>query len=137
MHKPVHRWKRRTAVKTFGVLKEHRMTKQSAGFSHRLRTATRRRTTASAMVALTAITAVTMLLSAPVRAQDDELPKIDEMMQQIPSFKDLMDAAESGDEVDWIVLKDDRVIVSTPVYPRPDTLKKIEAGQVECICVCC
>ncbi|MCR9200305.1 MAG: ABC transporter substrate-binding protein [Planctomycetaceae bacterium] len=104
------------------------MTKQSAEFSPQVRTAARCRTTVSAMVAFVTLN---VLLTVPVRAQDDELPKIDEMMQQIPSFKDLMDAADSGDEVDWIVLKDDRVIVSTPVYPRPDTLKKIEAERTK------
>lgn len=58
--------------------------------------------------------------------QDDELPTLEEMKGQLPSFEELMDASTEGKENDWIVLQDDRVIVSMPVYPRPNTVRKIE-----------
>lgn len=61
------------------------------------------------------------LLSAQDRATaDTELPKIEDM--QLPSARELKNDAP----VDWIVLKDTRTLVTTPVYPRPDTLKKIQ-----------
>lgn len=50
---------------------------------------------------------------------DPPLPLIGNM--QLPSPTALLDEAR-----DWIVLKDNRVIVAQPVYPRPNTLEKLE-----------
>lgn len=121
------------------MLKVHRMTDQSATASAARRTVLSRavhpRTTAPhlgnrrSVRPLAAFIGAVMLLCSTVVAQDDELPTIEEMRQNIPSFEELMEASSSGDAVDWIVLKDDRVIVSTPVYPRPDTMKKIAAER--------
>lgn len=69
--------------------------------------------------------ALAILMGSTAVAQENatsepELPTLEEM--SLPSAQELL----SGDPVDWVVLKDGRVIVSTPVYPRPDTLKKIQ-----------
>lgn len=55
----------------------------------------------------------------------DELPQLSEM--ELPDFESLM----KDDPYDWIVLKDGSVIVSVPVYPRPDTLEKIAQERAE------
>ncbi|MEX0716591.1 MAG: ABC transporter substrate-binding protein [Planctomycetaceae bacterium] len=52
-------------------------------------------------------------------ADDPPLPVIGEM--ELPPPAKLLEAA-----FDWIVLKDERVIVALPVYPRPGTLAKLE-----------
>lgn len=72
-----------------------------------------------AMILLTTFRVGT--LNAQERATaEPELPKIDEM--QLPSARVL----KNEEPVDWIILTDRRVLVTTPVYPRPDTLKKIQ-----------
>ena len=48
-----------------------------------------------------------------------ELPQLSEM--KLPEFDELM----QDDPYDWVVLKNGSVIVSMPVYPRPDTLESI------------
>lgn len=78
----------------------------------------------SLAIVLLAIFSVPLFGAGMLQAQDrataeSELPKIDEM--ELPSARVL----KNEDSVDWIVLTDRRVIVTTPVYPRPDTLKKI------------
>ncbi len=55
------------------------------------------------------------------RAEFEALPKLEEM--QLPSAEDLLHKPP----VDWIVLKkQERVLVTKPVYPRPDTLTKMQ-----------
>ena len=56
-----------------------------------------------------------------VSPAEEKLPKYEDM--EIPSVQQLL--LESP--VDWIRLKvSDEVIVCEPVYPRPDTLKKLQ-----------
>jgi len=57
------------------------------------------------------------------------LPKLRDM--QIPSADDLIRADDDDKEFDWIVLQapvpeDRTVIVVNPIFPRPDTLRKME-----------
>lgn len=60
-------------------------------------------------------------LNAQERATaEPELPIFEDM--KLPSARVL----KNEDSVDWIVLIDGRVLVTTPVYPRPDTLQKIQ-----------
>ncbi|APZ91424.1 ABC transporter substrate-binding protein [Fuerstiella marisgermanici] len=66
---------------------------------------------------------VIALLCAPQgRAQDEEnptaeLPKLADM--ELPTFEELM---TTEDPFDWLVLKDDSVLVTEPIFPRPDPL---------------
>ena len=50
-----------------------------------------------------------------------KLPKFEDM--KLPSMKELLE----GEPVDWIVLKNDDVVVTAPIYPRPNTLEKMQA----------
>lgn len=50
---------------------------------------------------------------------EERLPLISEM--KLPTADELL----TGDPVDWIVLKKDEVLVTQPVYPRPNTLEKL------------
>jgi ABC-type transport system substrate-binding protein len=57
------------------------------------------------------------------------LPKLSDM--KIPSADELIRADDEDKEFDWIVLQapmpeDRTVIVVNPIYPRPDTLKKMD-----------
>ena len=57
-----------------------------------------------------------------------ELPKLADM--PIPTAEELFTADENDKEFDWIVLpaaapEDRTVIVVNPIFPRPDTLKKM------------
>lgn len=58
-------------------------------------------------------------------ADSDELPKLEDLEAAFsegrPSAEELM----KNDPRDWIVLKSESVIVSEPVYPRPNTLKQL------------
>lgn len=76
-------------------------------------------------VAAVCLCASSLCLS-PVRAQD-ELPRLEDM--DWPSVETLLKA----DPFDWIVLKDQTVIVCQPLYPRPDTLQKMadELAELE------
>jgi len=58
------------------------------------------------------------------KADDSEprLPKIEEM--QTPSVEDLLKKRP----VDWVVLENDFVLLVEPIYPRPDTLGKLEVA---------
>ncbi len=57
----------------------------------------------------------------PPADDGDELPKYEDM--QVPTVKQLL----LEPPVDWIRLKNtDEVIVTEPLFPRPDTLKKLE-----------
>lgn len=72
-----------------------------------------------------AVVVMTLLVTGTLAAQerataDPELPKLEDM--KLPSARVL----KNEDSVDWIVLRDGRVLVTTPVYPRPDTLQKIQ-----------
>ena len=49
----------------------------------------------------------------------ETLPKLEEL--SLPKAEQLL----RDDPRDWIILHDDSVIVCEPVYPRPDTLKKL------------
>lgn len=68
--------------------------------------------------------AVLMLaITVPAFAQDEEeteFLKLEDM--PLPTFQELMDAYTSGDEFDWVVTGNDDVIVTEPIYPRPDPL---------------
>ena len=50
----------------------------------------------------------------------EQFPKLDEM--ETPTLGQLL----TEPPIDWIVLKDDDVIVTAPVYPRPDTLANMK-----------
>jgi tetratricopeptide (TPR) repeat protein len=50
----------------------------------------------------------------------EQFPKLDEM--ETPTIGQLL----TQPPIDWIVLKNDDVIVTAPVYPRPDTLAKMQ-----------
>ncbi|MEO1994293.1 MAG: ABC transporter substrate-binding protein [Planctomycetaceae bacterium] len=52
----------------------------------------------------------------------DDLPKLEDM--EVPSSQTLLKAKR----VAWVVLHNDTVIVTEPVYPRPDTLAKMESA---------
>ena len=52
-------------------------------------------------------------------SEGSKLPLISDM--QLPSADDLL----TRDRLDWIVLKNDEVLVTQPVYPRPATLEKL------------
>ncbi len=82
------------------------------------------------------ITAITFCLTAQAFSQDTikdtdapddsagetdtKLPILADMV--LPTAADLLQKPP----VDWIVLKNDEVLVAKPVYPRPDTLLKIQ-----------
>ena len=55
------------------------------------------------------------------KAPEVKLPKFEDM--KLPSMKELLE----GEPVDWIVLKNDDVVVTAPIYPRPNTLEKMQA----------
>ncbi len=67
---------------------------------------------------------------AVIRAQDERpdvsaLPRLESLA--VPSLVAIKEADAKDKAFDWIVLKtDNAVIVCNPLYPRPDTLKKIE-----------
>lgn len=73
---------------------------------------------------LTCITAI----AADEKVDRAELPKLVDM--PIPTAEELFAADENDKEYDWIVLPasapaDRTVIVVNPIFPRPDTLKKM------------
>lgn len=53
----------------------------------------------------------------------EELPLLDEM--QLPTFEEFLEPTRR----DWVILKDGRVLVVEPVYPRPNTLAQIQAER--------
>ena len=53
------------------------------------------------------------------------LPKLEEM--QIPTVEELL----KKPPVDWVVLENDSVLVVEPIYPRPDTLGKLDLALKE------
>lgn len=55
------------------------------------------------------------------KREGESLPKLDEM--KLPTAAELL----NDPPVDWIILKTDEVLVCKPVYPRPDTLAKMQA----------
>jgi len=55
------------------------------------------------------------------KTPEAKLPKFEEM--KLPSMKELLE----GQPIDWIVLKNDDVVVTAPIYPRPNTLEKMQA----------
>ncbi|MBW3539930.1 MAG: hypothetical protein KY476_06650 [Planctomycetes bacterium] len=61
----------------------------------------------------------------PDPRDEGELPTLDRM--EVPSRETLL----TGQPVDWIVIRNDKVIVTRPVYPRPDTLAKIDKAIEE------
>ncbi|MCP4783975.1 MAG: hypothetical protein GY903_22520 [Fuerstiella sp.] len=67
------------------------------------------------------------VLVTPAACAQEERPQLEDMVW--PSVEQLLKA----DPFDWIVLKDQSVIVSQPLYPRPDTLQKMadELAQLE------
>lgn len=83
------------------------------------------------MAARVALTIGLMASTAMSIAQDteDELPTLEEKKASLPSFEDLMESKA----YDWIVLENGGVFEAEPVYPRPDTLKKmaLEKSKLE------
>ena len=72
---------------------------------------------------------ITTSVFSDEKVQRAELPKLTEM--QLPSANELFQADDEDKEFDWVVLKaavpeDRTVIVVNPIFPRPDTLKKME-----------
>ena len=61
--------------------------------------------------------------TAEPAAESDELPLLQEL--PLPSAEDLL----SENRRDWVVLAGDRVLVTAPVYPRPDTLETLKARR--------
>lgn len=79
---------------------------------------------AAVIVLLFVLTSV----AADEKVDRAELPKLIEM--PIPTAEELFAADENDKEFDWIVLpasapEDRTVIVVNPIFPRPDTLKKM------------
>ena len=95
----------------------------------------------SEMSALIMVFCMSLLNAVAVLGDEEkvlqaELPKLSDL--QLPSADDLLKADEEDKEFDWIVLvnqteADRRAIVVNPVFPRPDTLKKLsdEYKQVD------
>lgn len=81
----------------------------------------RRCTPASSILSLTGMVLTVVVVSDAALGQDD-LPKLEDM--QVPSLQALL----KQKPVDWIVLRNETVIVSEPVYPRPETLAKMESA---------
>lgn len=71
-------------------------------------------------------------ITGPLWAQDDaeERPTLEEKRAQLPSFEELMQFADT-EPFDWLVLKDNTVIEVSPVYPRPNTLAKMDQERSE------
>ena len=74
------------------------------------------------VVALT----IAIIFTPPVRGQEEvheeSLPTLTDL-ERPPTFDKLIDA----DPFDWIVLKtDERVIISEPLSPRPNTLARLK-----------
>ncbi|MEZ6125900.1 MAG: ABC transporter substrate-binding protein [Planctomycetaceae bacterium] len=59
----------------------------------------------------------------------DDLPTLQEMKDSLPDAQALMKSVD--DPYDWIVLRGNRVLVTEPVYPRPDTLQKMATERSE------
>ncbi len=57
--------------------------------------------------------------------EEPSLSKIEEM--PIPSVEELL----KKPPVDWIVMENDYVLIVEPIYPRPDTLKQLDAALKE------
>ena len=53
------------------------------------------------------------------KSEGSGLPLISDM--KLPSADELL----TRDPLDWIVLKNDEVLVTQPIYPRPATLEKL------------
>ena len=76
------------------------------------------------------------VVAADEKVEREELPKLVEM--QVPTAAELFSADEDDKEFDWVVLQATvpegrTVVVVNPIFPRPDTLKKMaeEYKQVE------
>ncbi|MGC1272518.1 MAG: ABC transporter substrate-binding protein [Planctomycetaceae bacterium] len=54
---------------------------------------------------------------------EEELPLLEDM--ELPTFDEFLDPMRR----DWVVLKDGRVLVVEPIYPRPNTLAQIQAER--------
>lgn len=50
----------------------------------------------------------------------EDLPRVEDV--PLPEAEDFL----TGPRRDWLVLKDGRLLVAEPVFPRPDTLKKVQ-----------
>lgn len=74
------------------------------------------------------LTAICQPVAADEKVDRPTLPKLTDM--QLPSAEALLRADADDKEFDWVVLKapmeaDRLVLVVVPIYPRPDTLKKM------------
>ncbi|MBL8810185.1 MAG: hypothetical protein JNM43_08415 [Planctomycetaceae bacterium] len=83
------------------------------------------RVTATLLLLLTAVCQASV---ADEKVERPSLPKLTDM--QLPSAEALLRADAEDKEFDWVVLKapaeaDRLCVVVVPIYPRPDTLKKM------------
>jgi|GEM_PF-425499 len=112
------------------------MSQHLTHFSYSIRSAR----SASPRPLISLIMTMLMLMCATVIADEkvvrNELPKLKDM--PIPSADEILKADEEDQEFDWVVLpatlpEDRTVIIVNPLFPRPDTLKKMadEYKQVE------
>ena len=62
-----------------------------------------------------------VLPGASVSLGQDELPTLEEMWGRLPQADEML----AIDPFDWVVLKSGGVLVTEPLSPRPDTLKKM------------
>ncbi len=85
------------------------------------------RLTGSGILSAAVLCLCANVLVIPSAWAQDERPQLEDMVW--PSVEELLKA----DPFDWIVLKDQSVIVCQPLYPRPDTLQKMadELAQLE------
>lgn len=66
-----------------------------------------------------------VLVAQDERPDQEQLPLLEQM--ELPTADTLLKANKDDRTFDWLVLKpENRVLVVSPVYPRPDTLKKRE-----------
>lgn len=57
----------------------------------------------------------------------EKLPQLEQMLENLPSAEELMKA----DPFDWVVLNDGGVLVTEPLWPRPDTLNQMAKERSE------
>lgn len=86
------------------------------------------------LIAVSVVAAVIAIRPDRCLAQNDRpeqqtLPLLEEM--EIPTTDELLKANTSDKMFDWVVLKPEgRVLVTQPVYPRPDTLRRREEERL-------
>ncbi len=63
--------------------------------------------------------------------EEEELPKIADM--QLPTAAELLARTRDEQRRDWVVLTNEDVIVAQPIYPRPNTLEKMQQAIDESV----